>query len=88
MLDNAMLKNVALKMETPVVKRGAAAYLRTFFERGQRRVCKALGADHASVRYRGQRASDAIVRARLRELAVSHRRFRYRCVLMAASGWS
>jgi len=59
MLDNAMLKNVALKMETPAAKRGAAAYLRTFFERGQRRVCKALGADHASVRYRGQRCAPA-----------------------------
>ena len=48
----------------------------------ERRACKVLGADRTSVRYRGQRADDAIVRARLRELAAIRRRFGYRRLLV------
>ena len=48
----------------------------------ERRACQVLGADRTSVRYRGQRADDAIVRARLRELAAIRRRFGYRRLLV------
>ena len=63
MLDNAMLKDVASKkLVTPAAKREAVADLRTLFEVSERRACKVLEADRTSVRYRGQRADDAIVR--------------------------
>ena len=69
-------------MVTPAARREAVAHLRTSFEVSERRACKALGADRTSVRYRGQRADDAIVRARLRGLAAIRRRFGYRCLLV------
>src|SRR6478736_6266829 len=58
------------------------AHLRISFEVSERRACKVLGADRTSVRYRGRRAGDAIVRARLRELAAIRRRFGYRRLLV------
>jgi transposase-like protein len=83
MLDNAMLKDVASKkMVTPAAKREAVAHLRTTFEVSERRACKALGADRTSVRYRSRRADDAVVRARLSELAAVRRRFGYRRLLV------
>ncbi|WP_461336055.1 IS3 family transposase [Bradyrhizobium liaoningense] len=82
MLDNAMLKDVVKKMVTPAARREAVAHLRTTFEVSERRACKALGADRASVRYRSGRADDAAVRARLRELAAIRRRFGYRRLLV------
>jgi putative transposase len=69
-------------MVTPAAKREAVAHLRTLFEVSERRACKVLGADRTSVRYRGQRADDAIVRTRLRELAAIRRRFGYRRLLV------
>jgi putative transposase len=48
----------------------------------ERRACEVLGADRTSVRYRGRRADDAVVRARLRELAAIRRRFGYRRLLV------
>ena len=69
-------------MVTPAAKREAVAHLRTLFEVSERRACKVLEADRTSVRYRGQRADDAIVRARLRELAAIRRRFGYRRLLV------
>jgi putative transposase len=65
-------------MVTPAAKREAVAHLRTLFEVSERRACKVLEADRTSVRYRGQRADDATVRTRLRELAAIRRRFGYR----------
>lgn len=53
-------------MVTPAARREAVAHLRTTFEVSERRACKALGADRASVRYRSGRADDAAVRTRLR----------------------
>jgi putative transposase len=69
-------------MVTPAARREAVAHLRTSFEVSERRACKVLGAERTSVRYRGQRADDAIVRARLRELAAIRRRFGYRRLLV------
>jgi putative transposase len=69
-------------MVTPAAKREAVAHLRTLFEVSERRACKVLEADRTSVRYRGRRADDAIVRARLRELAAIRRRFGYRRLLV------
>ena len=76
LLAEAMLERHAQgcrrkKMVTPAARREAVAHLRTLFEVRERRACKVLEADRTSVRYRGQRAHDAIVRARLRELAAS-----------------
>jgi putative transposase len=69
-------------MVTPAARREAVAHLRTTFEVSERRACKVLGADRTSVRYRGRRADDSVVRARLRELAAIRRRFGYRRLLV------
>src|SRR6476661_8527329 len=78
MLDNAMLKDIASKMVTPAARREAVAYLGVTYEVSERRACSALGADRTSVRFRSSRPDDALVRARLRELAAIRRRFGYR----------
>jgi putative transposase len=44
----------------------------------QRRACKVIGVDRASVRYRSRRLDDGPIRTRLRELAAVRRRFGYR----------
>ena len=44
----------------------------------QRRACRTIGADRGSIRYRSRRPDDSAIRARLRELAASRRRFGYR----------
>ena len=72
-------------MVTPAAKREAVAHLRISFEVSERRACKVLEADRTSVRYRGRRADDAIVRARLRELAAIRRRFGYRRLLVLST---
>ena len=64
-------------MMTPAARREAVAHLRVAYE-GERRACSALGADRTSIRYRSSRPDDAVVRARLRELAAIRRRFGYR----------
>jgi len=69
-------------MVTPAARREAVAHLRTSFEVSERRACKVLGTDRTLVRYRCRRADDAIVRARLRELAAIRRRFGYRRLLV------
>jgi putative transposase len=65
-------------MVTPAAKRQAAAHLCVAYEVSQRRACTVIGADRASVRYRSLRPDDAVLRARLRELAAERRRFGYR----------
>ncbi len=61
MLDNAVLKDLAEKLVTPVVKREAVAHLRFLFEVTER-ACKVLKQVRTTVRYQGQRADDAMVR--------------------------
>lgn len=86
MLNNEMLKDIAAKKMvtpaarrvTPAARREAVAHLRVAFEVSERRACSALGADRTSIRYRSIRPDDAVVRARLRELASIRRRFGYR----------
>jgi putative transposase len=65
-------------MVTPAAWREAVAHLRVAYEVSERRACSALGADRTSIRYRSSRPDDAVVRARLRELAAIRRRFGYR----------
>ena len=65
-------------MVTPAARREAVAHLRVAYEVSERRACFALRADRGSVRYRSIRPDDAVIRARLRELAAVRRRFGYR----------
>ncbi len=51
MLDNAMLKDIASKMVTPVARREAVAHLRQSFEVSQRRACQTIGADRPLTDY-------------------------------------
>ena len=65
-------------MVTPAARRQAVAHLCGTYEVSQRRACTVIGADRTSVRYRLRRPDDAVLRARLRELAAERRRFGYR----------
>ena len=65
-------------MVTPVARREAAAHLGQAYGVSQRRACQTIGADRTSIRYRSRRGDDAALRARLRELAATRRRFGYR----------
>src|ERR1700693_688639 len=65
-------------MGPPAARREAVAHLGVAYEVSERRACSTLGSDRTSVRYRGRRADDASIRARLRELAGIRRRFGYR----------
>lgn len=69
-------------MVTPVAKRQAVAHLCQSYEVSQRRACQVIAADRTSMRYRSVRPDDAILRARLRELAAQRRRFGYRRLLI------
>ena len=65
-------------MVTPAARREAVAHLRVAFAVSERRACWVVGADRSSVRYCSCRPDDAVIRARLRELATIRRRFGYR----------
>ncbi len=65
-------------MVTPAARREAVAHLRENHEVSERQACSAIGADRTTIRYRGRRAGDDAVRARLRALAAERRRFGYR----------
>jgi putative transposase len=69
-------------MVTPVAKRQAVAHLCSSFEVSQRRACDVIGADRSSVRYLSSRPGDAVIHARLRELASNRRRFGHRRLLL------
>jgi len=75
-------------MVTPVARREAVVHLCRSYEVSQRRACTAIGADRTSVRYRGVRPDDGVIRARLRELAGQRKRFGYRRlhILLAREG--
>ena len=63
---------------TPAARREAAAHLRSVYEMSERRACRVLGVDRASVRYRATRPDDGDLRERLKALAQERRRFGYR----------
>jgi putative transposase len=65
-------------MVTPVVRREAAAYLRSAHGMSERRACRVLKVDRASVRYETIRPDDTALRVRLKVLAQERRRFGYR----------
>ena len=65
-------------MVTPAAHREAAEYLQATYEMSQRRACRVIGSDRASVRYRTRRADDGDLRERLKALAAERRRFGYR----------
>jgi putative transposase len=65
-------------MVTPAAKREAVAHLCRSYEMSERRACAIMTADRSMVRYCSQRSDDAVLRARMRELAVERRRFGYR----------
>ena len=65
-------------MVAPAAKREAVAHLMTGHGMSERRACRAIGADRASVRYEATRASDEELRERLKALAEQRRRFGYR----------
>ena len=65
-------------MVTPAAKRQAVAHLCASYEVSQRRACNVLGVDRTSMRYRSRRPDDAVLRARMRDLAAQRRRFGYR----------
>jgi len=65
-------------MVTPAAHREAAAYLQSTYEMSQRRACRVISTDRASVRYQATRPDDGQLRERLRALAQERRRFGYR----------
>jgi putative transposase len=67
-------------MVTLVVKRQAAAHLCASYEVSQRRACQVIAADRSSMRYRGIRADDVVLRRRLRD--TQRRRFGHRRLLI------
>ena len=76
-------------MVTPAAKRQAVAHACTVHAVSERRACRILGVDRASMRYRSHRAVDTEVRLRIRALAHRRRRFGYRRlhVLLRREGW-
>jgi HTH-like domain/Transposase len=66
------------KVVTPAARREAARYLRHAFQMSERRACRVIGSDRASVRYRALRPDDGALRERLKTLAQERRRFGYR----------
>ncbi|SFS29865.1 putative transposase [Brevundimonas viscosa] len=65
-------------MVTPAARREAAAHLRSAYEMSERRACRVLGVDRASVRYQAARPGDGVLRDRLKALVQERRRFGYR----------
>src|SRR5438105_11128699 len=65
------------KVVTPAARREMTMYLRQTFEMSERRACRVIGTDRASVRYQGVRPDDVGLRERLKALAQERRRFGY-----------
>ena len=65
-------------MVTPAAHREAAAYLQATYKMSQRRACRVLNSDRASLRYQARRPDDGALRERLIALAQERRRFGYR----------
>jgi putative transposase len=65
-------------MVGPAACREACAHLQAVFSMSERRACRTIEADRASMRYRSRRPPDDTLRQRLRHLAHERRRFGYR----------
>lgn len=65
-------------MVTPAVQREAVAHLKARLGLSERRACQIAGAARKMVRYQPQRAPDAALRGRLRDLANEWGRLDYR----------
>jgi putative transposase len=65
-------------MVTPAVRREAVAHAIGTHGVSERRACSLTGSDRKTIRYLPRRPDDAVLRARLRELANERRRFGYR----------
>lgn len=65
-------------MVTPAAKRQAVAHACAVHGVSERRACRIVDVDRASMRYRSRRAGDAAARLRIRDLAAQRRRFGYR----------
>jgi transposase InsO family protein len=65
-------------MVPPAAHREAAVYLQSTYKMSERRACRVLGVDRASVRYVAIRPADQPLRDRLKSLAHQRRRFGYR----------
>ena len=65
-------------MVKPAARREAATYLRQTFQMSERRACRVIGTDRASIRYRALLPDDGALRERLKALAQQRRRFGYR----------
>src|SRR5881227_3606003 len=66
------------KVVTPAARREATTYLRQTFEMSERRACRVIGTDRASMRYQSVRPDDVALREQLKALAQQRRRFGYR----------
>ena len=78
-------------MVKPAARRQVVAHVRTAFASSERRACRLLGFDRASVRYRAAKPDDQALRERLRVLATERRRFGYRrlhVLLRREATWS
>lgn len=73
-----MVSGAASVHLTPAAHREAAAYLQSTYEMSERRACRVIGVDRASVRYQATRPDDGVLRERLKALAQERRRFGYR----------
>ena len=65
-------------MVGPAVKRDAVAHLRAVMGLSERRACRIVAIDRKTARYTSKRPADAELRAELRDLANTRRRFGYR----------
>jgi putative transposase len=65
-------------MVGPAVCREACVHLQAVYGMSERRACRIIDADRASMRYRSRRPPDEALRERLRQLANERRRFGYR----------
>ena len=77
-------------MVTPALKREAVAHLEATHGMSERRACRVIGVDRASMRYRARGPGDAELRHRLKALAHERRRFGYRRlhVMLRREGWA
>ena len=63
---------------TPASERKAVAHLVERHGMSERRACKAIGSCRMTMRYKTTRADDAVLRDRMKAIAVERRRFGYR----------